>query len=66
MFKLIFKDDKKSLKRLTKAQSAVDKFSKKHSGSLSKREHKKFRKLLSNRASALSGATGMKIHSLFD
>ena len=66
MFELIFKDDKKALKRLSKAQSAVEKFSKKHSGTFSKKEHKKFRKLLNNRALALSEATAMKIHSLFD
>lgn len=66
MLKLKFKDDEKAIKRLLKAQNAIDKFSKKHPGSFSEKDHKKFRKLLNNRASALSKATGIKIHSLFD
>lgn len=66
MPKLLFKDDKKALDRLTKVQSEIDKFSKKHPGSLNDKEHKELRTLLSKRASALSEATGMKIHSLFD
>lgn len=66
MGKLVFRDDKVALKKLSKAQGAIDKFIKKHPGNLSKREHKQLRGLLSKRASALSDATGLKIHSLFD
>jgi len=66
MLELIFRNDKRALKRLAKVQKSIDKFCKSHPGSFNKRQHKKFRKLLSKRASALSKATGMKIHSLFD
>ena len=66
MGKLIFRDDKKALDRLSKAQNAIDSFSKAHPGKLTKRQHSKFRGLLSERAAALSEATGMKIHSIFD
>ena len=66
MGKLVFKDDKKALKNLSKAQGNIDKFLKKHPGDLTDRQHKQLRKLFSKRASALSDATGLKIHSLFD
>lgn len=66
MGKLIFRDDKKALDKLSKVQRQIDNFSKKHKGNLSSRQHKQLRGLLSKRASALSEATDMKIHSLFD
>ena len=66
MHKLIFKDDKKALKRLSKTQRSIDKFLKKHPGEMSKRNHSTLRKLLNKRAKDLSNATGMKIHSLFE
>ena len=66
MFKLIFNNDKKAHKRLAKVQKKIDKFSKKHNGTLSAKKKKKLRKHLSKRANALSKSTGMKIHSLFD
>ena len=66
MGKLVFKDDKKALDRLSRAQDAIDNYSKEHPGKMSKEEHSEFRGLLSERAAALSEATGMKIHSLFD
>ena len=65
MGKLKFRNDEAALKRLSNAQSAIDNYSKSHK-KMNKKEHAEFRKLLSNRASALSDATGMKIHSLFD
>ena len=66
MFELKFKNDKKALEKLSKAEKNIDNFLKKHQKSLNKQEHKEFKKLLNNRASALSEATGLKIHSLFD
>ena len=66
MLELKFKDDKSALKKLAKAQYKIDKFIDKHPGKLSARDHKKLRKNLNNRAKALSKATGMEIHSLFD
>lgn len=66
MFELKFKDDKKALKRLAKVEKKIDKFHKSNSKDMTKRQHKKHRKLLKKRADALSDATGIKIHSLFD
>ena len=66
MFELKFKDDKKALKKLEKAQRKVDKYSKEKYSDMSKRDHKMLRKSLNGRAKALSKATGMEIHSLFD
>ena len=66
MFELKFKDDKRALKKLEKAQKKVDKYSKKIYSDMSKRDHKKLKKSLKGRAKALSKATGMEIHSLFD
>lgn len=66
MQKLIFNGDKKALKRLSKTQSSIDKFLKKHPGQMSKRNHSTLRKLLNRRAKDLTNATGMKIHSLFE
>ncbi len=66
MPKLIFNGNKRDMKRLSKAQNSVDVFLKKHPKDLTKRQHKALRKKLSKRADALSKATGMKIHSLFD
>lgn len=66
MKKLQFKNDEKAINRLSKAQSAIDEYSASHPNELSEKEHKEFRKLLNERADALSEATGMKIHSLFE
>lgn len=66
MKKLVFNGNKRSIKHLSKVQKSVDKFLKKHPGELTKHGHKTLRKLLSKRAKALSKATGMKVHSLFD
>ena len=66
MEKLIFNGSKRSIKKLSKVQNSIDKFLKKHPKELSKRGHRKLRKLLKKRAGALSKATGMKVHSLFD
>ncbi len=63
---LKFRDNPAAIERLSKAQGAVDKYTKEHPRNLNEKEHKEFRKLLNERASALSEATGMKIHSLFD
>lgn len=57
---------KHSIRKLASAQKAVDRFLKRHPGQLSNRGHVKLRKLLSNRARALSAASRMKVHSLFD
>ena len=64
MKKLIFKNDPNALERLSNAQSAIDKFSASHAGSLSDREHQELGALLKERAAALSEATGLKIHSI--
>ena len=66
MFELKFNNNKKALKKLSKVECSIDKFLKKHPKSLSNKEHKKLRKLLKSRAFALSNATDLKIHSLFD
>ena len=66
MKQLIFNGNKRSAKRLSRVQKTMDRFLKSHPGNLSKREHKKLRRLLNKRAKALSKATGMKVHSLFD
>ena len=57
--------NKRKLRKLTKADNAVSKYAKSHKA-MNKRHHKKFRKLLKKRAAAMSNATGIKIHSLFD
>lgn len=66
MPKLKFTKDKGALERLSKAQTAIDNYTSSHQGRMSDDEHKEFRKLLSDRAAALSEATGLKISSLFD
>lgn len=66
MNKLVFRDNPKALKKLSKVQGEIDSFIKKHPGKMTDRQHKRLRKLFSKRASALSDATGLKIHSLFD
>lgn len=66
MKQLVFSGSKSSIRKLSKVQKSIDGFLKKHPGELSKRGHRTLRKLLSKRAGALSKATGMKIHSLFD
>ena len=64
--KLKFRDDPVAMERLSKAQDAIDKYTKEHPGNFNEKEHKEFGKLLNERAYALSEATGLKIHSLFD
>lgn len=66
MNELKFKNDPVALERLAKAQEAIDKFAKAHPKKFTEKESKVFRGLLKERAAALSEATGMKIHSLFD
>ena len=66
MGKLVFKDDEKALERLAKADRAIDDYSKAHPGEMTDEQHSEFRSLFSERAAALSEATGMKIHSIFD
>ena len=66
MPKLQFRKDPMVLNRLSEAQQAIDDYSASHPQQFSDDEHQEFRKLLSKRAAALSEATGMKIHSLFD
>lgn len=64
--KLKFRNDPDALERLSNASNAVEDFTKTHRGELSDDEHDELRSLLKERASALSEATGLKIHSLFD
>lgn len=66
MKKLKLTKDKAILERLSRASQAVEDYSATHPNTFTDEQHKEFRKLLSNRAEALSEATGMKIHSLFD
>lgn len=66
MLKLKFSNNKRAIRKLSKVQNSIDKFVKKYPKEFTKRQHRKFRKLLNKRAKALSGATGMKIHSIFD
>lgn len=62
MKKLSFKNSSPaSLDRLSKAQSAIDAFCKKHPKDLTPKQHKQLRGLLSERADALSDALGVKI-----
>lgn len=51
---------------LYSADQAVRSFCKEHKGNLSDSEHKQLRKLLHNRADAMSKVMGVKVHSLFD
>lgn len=66
MRKLKLTKDKTILDKLSRAAQAVEDYSAAHPKTFTEEQHKEFRKLLSNRAAALSEATGMKIHSLFD
>ena len=66
MAELKFRDDPAVQARLAKAQQAIDDFVASHSKNLNAEEHAELRALLSERADALSEATGSKIHSLFD
>lgn len=54
------------MSKLFKVQKSIDKFLKRHPSNLSRHGHKTLRRMLNNRAKALSKASGMKIHSLFD
>ena len=66
MRKLKLTKDKTILDKLSKAAQAVEDYSVAHPQAFTEKQHKEFRKLLTNRAAALSEATGVKIHSLFD
>lgn len=55
----------KALDALAKASKAVDVFLKAHPKKLTDSEHKTLRKLLSNRASALSKVIGSTVHTIF-
>ena len=63
---LNFLDNKRAIRQLNRVQKSVDKLLKSQPKQLSKRQHIKLKKLLNKRAKALSRATGMKIHSIFD
>ena len=64
MKELIFNGDSEAQERLAKAQEAIDDYTNSHPNDFSEEEHKEFRTLLNERASALSAATGMNIHSI--
>ena len=66
MKQLKLKDNPESVDRLSKAASAVEDFLASHPNELSDEEHDELRSLLSDRASALSEATGLLIHSICD
>lgn len=66
MKKLKFRNDEKAIECLSEAQNAIDEYSNTHPDEFTEEEHEEFRSLLRERANALSEATGMKIHSLFD
>lgn len=67
MKKLDFsKSSPASLERLSKVQSEIDDFCKEHPKELTEEQHKELRSLLSERASALTEALGVKISSAFD
>jgi len=59
------KASKKSLKRLSRVSTSIDRFCKKHPKKMSSRQHRKLRKMLTRRASVLSDCLGVKVHSLF-
>lgn len=65
--KMIMLDPKKrTTKRLARTQKSIDRFLKKNPGKLNKRKHSQLRKLLNKRASNLSEAMGVKVHSICD
>lgn len=64
--KLKFRNDPAALERLSNAANAIEVFTDSHPNELSEEEHKELRSLLRERASALSDATGLKIHSICD
>lgn len=66
MGKLKFRDDTVALENLSRASAAVEDFCASHPGDLSEDEHRELRGLLSDRAAALSKATGLNICSPFD
>lgn len=66
MPKLIFNGSKRSINKLAKIDDKINNFLKKHPKKFNRSESKKYRKLSKKHAKALSKATGMKIHSLFD
>lgn len=55
---------KKNGDDLYKADRAVRLFCARHEGALSKRQHKKLRKLLDRRAAAISDCIGIPVHSV--
>ena len=64
--KLKFRDDPAALERLSMAANAIEEFTDSHPNELSEEGHEELRSLLKERAAALSYATGLNIHSLFD
>ena len=66
MRELEFTGGKRAMKKLSRVQRSIDKFTKSHKGTLSKRNHSTMKRLLKKRAKALSKATAMQIHSIFD
>ena len=67
MKKLDFsKSSPKSVERLSKVQGEIDDFCKAHPKNLTVGEQQELRSLLSERASALTEALGVKVSSLFD
>lgn len=66
MPELHFRDDPEALERLVRASNAVEDFIATHSRNLSKQEHEELRDLLRERASALSGALGQKVETVFN
>ena len=63
---LKFLNNKRANRKLTRVQKSIDKFLKSHPNQLNKRQHIKLRKMLNKRAKALSSATGMRIHFIFE
>lgn len=55
---------KKNGNDLYRADRAVRSFCARHKGDLSKRQHKKLRKLLNRRAAAISDCLGVTVHSV--
>lgn len=64
MPELKFRDDPAALERLAKAQSAIDEYSASHPNEFNEQEHQEFSELLTERAAALSEATGLNIASI--
>lgn len=66
MKNLKFRDDPEAMERLADVQERINDFLGSHTRDMSEEDHGELRELFSERAAALSVATGKKIHSLFD